>query len=434
VNPHLEAERVLLGAAMLDSRTVDACADILRVEHFDSEWHRRVWLAICAVIERGDEPDVLRVKHELGAASDAEGVDLGALLDGLPALTNVTPWARQVREAARRRSLRSVAAKLLEAVDGEEGTDEILDRHATQVQRLSQASESRHTWTFDVAIKQALEDIDKSCSAPEGMTGVPTGLLDFDKLTGGLQVGTLSVIAARPRRGKSVFCAQTAMYAAARGRRVLMFSLEMRPRQVARRMLLAEAEVDRYALRHQQGARDKVAATAGAIASLPIWLDDRESPTLQQIRAAAKRLQSAGGLDLVIIDYLQRCQVDRKQDRWKAIGELAAGLKSLSMALEVPVLTACQVGREGEMRKPTLADLRESGDIEQEADIVAILHPHTQPGKSPDEVMEQEFPQVDLWVEKHRDGAEMCIPLSFERKYVRFVSQAQSQDWRGDRA
>lgn len=429
----VEAERIVIGAAMVDGRTLEQAADIVRAEHFACDLHRRSWTAILALTERGEDPSLPAVRREVERGGHAlpqeQVVELAGMLDGLPRITDSSHWARVVREAARRRAVRSIALRLAEdaAADAED-TDDILGRHQLALERLIRAGEASHTIPLRKALSDAMVDVDRIVTATSEITGVPTGIPDFDNLTGGLQPGTVTVIAARPRRGKSVLCGQSVTHAAERGHSVLMFSLEMPPRQVARRMLLSAAEVDRYQLRRNEGALQRVQAAEVKLSGLPIWLDDREAPTMGQIRATAKRLKAAQGIDLVVVDYLQRCTVDRQLKRHEAIGELVDGLKSLAMQLNVPVLTACQVGREGEERKPTLADLRESGSIEQTADVVAILHPHPMPGKSPAEVMELEYPQVDLWVEKHRDGAEMCIPLSFEKRVLRFVNIARNRD------
>lgn len=267
-------------------------------------------------------------------------------------------------------------------------------------------------------LPDSLRELEAAMAAPSGITGVPTGVDALDLLTGGLRAGSLFVLAARPARGKSSLC--TALHAASQRRRVLAFSMEMPPVEVVGRMLLQEAGLSRWDLKTDRSGKgwENVARAFSRLGALPIRFDRRESPTLGQIRASCRQEQANAGLDLVIMDYLQRCALNPKLEPWLAVGEVAKGLKSLARALNVPVLAACQLTADAEEKRPTLAHLAQSRQIiGAEADIVAFLHPD-----NPDDWRNEDTPRMSLIVDKHRHGATAAIPLYFEKKSTRFRS------------
>jgi replicative DNA helicase len=434
--PHLEAERVVLGAILLDGRNLDGCVDTIDARHFAHPLHSRAFAALVAIAERGEECSLSALRAELSRerALETESlVYLSELLTGLPRLTDVSHWTREIREAARRRAAVALGARL--AQDASEGgpLDEVLDRHSSALLRLTEASGARQTIGIKVALKEAQADLDKFAESTDGLTGCPTGIQALDRYTGGWQPGWLAIIAARPARGKSVFCNQSALAASRLGRPVLMFTLEMPPRAVARRMLLSDSSVDKWQLRAnsqeiRSGAWAKVSASMGRLGGLPLWMDRRERPNLSQMRASAKRLHSTldGGLGLIVVDYIQRCEVVESKDRnrYQALGELARGLKSMALSLGVPVLVAAQLSRAAQERTPTIADLRESGDIEQEADWVGLLHPC---GQDPDKTMKADEPDVDMLCGKHRDGDQIDTPLVFVKRMGHFIERGASE-------
>ncbi len=245
----------------------------------------------------------------------------------------------------------------------------------------------------------------------------------------GWQKGSLIIVAARPSRGKSVFCAQSAVFAALQGFKVLYFSMEMRPVATTVRMICGAAGVDRWDLRMRNGNQDRFDASwnevnraAGMMRDLGITFDQRESPTIAQIRAVAKQHQAAKGCDLLVVDYLQRCSLTPGADQWIGVGEVAKGLKSLAQSLNIPVIAACQLGADAEEKRPTQRDLAQAKQvIAAEADVIAFLHP-----EQPTEWRKHDFPTVTFIVDKQRDGATGDIPLSFERTHNRFVSMSNA--------
>ena len=417
-----EAERTLLGAVLVDNDAMPKVAGILAPKHFALESHRLVFEAMLHLFERNDPIDLVTLKNELGADLPRTGgpAFLGALMDGVPRLTNPEHWARLVLEKARRRAAVTLAQRLIEEAQSDDvETDALLDQHQAAMARLQEASGAA-VQTLAQLLPDSLRELEASLTAPLGITGVPTGINELDRLTGGLRPGSLFVLAARPARGKSSLCTQAAIYAASKGKRVLAFSMEMPPVEVAGRMLLQDAGLDRRELRTDRSGEswEKVARAVTRLGTLPIRFDRRESPTLGQIRASCRQEQSAGGLDLVIVDYLQRCSMNPKLEPWLAVGEVAKGLKSLARALNVPVVAACQLSAEAEEKRPTLAHLAQSRQIiGAEADVVAFLHP-----ERPDDWRSEDCPRISLIVDKHRHGATASIPLYFEKKSTRFIS------------
>ncbi len=424
----LEAERILVGALIVRPELLDDVLDVVHPQHFSLPLHRWAYEAITDLRQEAGEINEWTVRCEIEKAhpiSETDRKAINELTDGMPRMSGAIGVARKVRGSARRREFANQLRKALEAANGPDDTDEIMGSLASQVQRLMEAGDSTHTFGCDVVVKQALAEMDAFSRSQTGLTGIPSGIRSLDDLTGGWQRGGLYIIAARPARGKSVMLAQSAVEAAMAGHKVLSFTLEMPPSQVMQRLICGEARVERYELRHGRRSEEawtKVGKAAGRLTRLPIWWDDRESPTLATISATARRIQSNEGLDLLVVDYLQRCAVDRKLERYAAIGELVRGLKGLARALNVPVLVAAQVSRAGQEAKPTLAMLREAGDIEQESDFVGFLHPAD--GVEGD--MTKDEPAVDLLVEKNRHGATMPIPLVLERRYTRFVERSHA--------
>jgi replicative DNA helicase len=421
-----EAERTLLGAIIVDNEALPKVAGLLSPKHFGLESHRILYEAMLALFERSDPIDLVTLKNELGTDLERAGgpAFIAMLIDGVPRITNPEHWARVVLEKARRRAAVVLAQRLLDDARSDEvETDTLLDQHQAALARLQEVS-GASVQSLAQLLPESLRELETALNAPQGITGVPTGIAELDKLTAGLRRGSLFVLAARPARGKSSLCTQIAMHAASTGKRVLTFSMEMPPVEVAGRMLLQDAGLDRWGLRNDRSGDgwEKVARAVSRLGALPIRFDRRESPTLGQIRASCRQEQAAGGLDLVVVDYLQRCTVNAKLEQWLAVGEIAKGLKSLARALNVPVLAACQLSAEAEEKRPTLAHLAQSRQIiGAEADLIAFLHP-----EQPENWNVEDCPRVSLIVGKHRHGATGSIPLWFQKKSTRFISALSS--------
>jgi replicative DNA helicase len=357
VTDPLEAERTCLGAVLVDNVCIEGLAEIVRVEHFENALHREMYRAMLAMHERSERIDPVTLRAEMGSL---DGVFLGQLLD-IPRISNVDEWARIVREAARRRALVKLGSQV-EAWTNEAGdVDAVIDRLQQALHRIHEGGNERR---FEVSMREAVDGalklIDRSATVADGVTGVPTGFPRLDEITGGLQPGHVYTLGARPGRGKSALSTQIAIHAAGTGRRVLAFTLEMLPEQVMQRALMGEARVEKYDLRRgETAAWSRLLQTSEAMKLRPVEFDRHETPTLQHIKTHAARMARTDGLDLVVIDYFQRCAVSTKSDRWQALGELARGIKSLAQSMCVPVLLPAQLNRNAEDKRPTLADLRE---------------------------------------------------------------------------
>jgi replicative DNA helicase len=428
----LDAERTILGAILVNNQALPEAEANLRAEHFADEKHRTIWRAMLSLSERDIGIDTLTLRDQL--ASNAElgasgGVlYLDGLSDGVPRITDVTHWSKIVRERALRRATLALGQRLVESAGNPAlGTDEVIDRHSNQLNRLLESHETANTQYIAEVLKEAQEKLN-AFTQTTGVTGVPTSIPDLDNLTNGLQPGSLTIIAARPSRGKSVLVTQLAAAASSAGFPGLVFSLEMPPSSVVQRMWLADAGISRFDLKLYERDSDwaQMAKSYGRLAKLPLWFDKRESPTLTQIRAVSRKFKATVGLKFIVIDYLQRIPVDGKVDRHVAVGDIAQSLKSLALALSIPVIVACQLNRDAEEKRPNMADLAESGRIERECDLIAALHP-----AKPEEWYEQgKDPEVELIVLKNREGATDTLKLTFERKLTRFVPLGMN--WKGE--
>lgn len=431
-----EAERTVLGAALVEPAALDTAADILRAEHFGEPVHRRIFAAMLELREQAIRPDIVTLRQAW--EGEYPVVYLGGLLDGLPRVTDTSAWARQVLQDARRRALSALMEKgHAWSQDESADTDAVVDRVMQGLSRIHEAGAERsYVITMPEAIKDAEARLDRFVSAKDGITGIPTGLPTLDEVLGGLQGGALYTLGARPARGKSALAKQMAVNAGIAGFKVLFFSLEMLPAQVAQRMILGEAGLDRWELKYKPDQswpllRDAVAR----LKTLPIEFDRHESPTLAHIRTHVKRAKREGGCDLVIVDYFQRCEIG-KEERLEGLTKIAMGLKSMAQAFDVAVMLPAQLRRDAQERRPSLADIKECGALEHESDVVLFLHPAEvmENGRrlDADKAMEKEFPEVDLIVAKHREGSTRTIHTSFMRRHVSFVEMPKAQEWRAE--
>lgn len=425
---NVEAERTVLGAVLVDNGAMPAAANKLIPEWFGQAAHVAIFRAMLALFERSDPIDLVTLRTELGERLESVGgtAYLAGLVDGMPRITSISAWADIVLERAKRRAARQLG-RLLEAAaeDETQETAALIEAHQAAVSRLMDAGNTGVRSLAQV-LPDTLRDLEAFVDAPEGLTGLPTDLPDLDRLSGGLRPGTLTVVGGLPGRGKSVLCKQLAVSAARRGAKVLFLGMEMEPRDIAQRMLLAEAEVDKWDLRvHGDFNWPKVLRAKERLAPLPIMFDPRETPTLGQIRATAKQIKATKGLDLLIVDYLQRCALPANVEQWQAVGEIAKGLKSLSRALSIPVLAACQLRADAEGRVPNMSDFAQARQVIQaEADLITILHP-----EDGENWRDHDFPAFRLIVPKHRHGATSTgLMLCFEKATSRFLTMARGPE------
>ncbi|MCA9736764.1 MAG: replicative DNA helicase [Gemmatimonadota bacterium] len=434
----LEAEASVLGGMLIDPDSVTKVVEILNDAMFSREANRRLFRAMVRLFQTAQAIDVITVSEELKKTNELEsagGVQyLSELLDAVPTAANITYHARIVRDKAILRRLIEQASSIIQDAyeQGERAVEEILDEAESRIFQVAQSQEREgFVWIKEI-LWPAFEHIEHLQQSKSGITGVPSGFSDLDKMTSGLQAGDLIIVAARPSMGKTSWVLNVAQNAAIDHQvKVGIFSLEMSKEQLVQRLLCAEGRIDLQKLRKGQLDADeyqRLAASAAHLNTAPIWIDDQAGISLLEMRAKARRLKAETDLGLVVIDYLQLMSGGkRSENRQQEVSEISRGLKALAKELDVPVIALSQLSRAPEQRsgnRPQLSDLRESGSIEQDADIVMFLYREEyyliQAGEL-DRARDVEG-QADLIVAKQRNGPTGRVELYFNKAYTRFDS------------
>jgi len=429
VLPHnADAERIVLGAVLVDNAAFNSAAELLARDDFYRESHRRIFDAMAALAERSQPIDLVTLKDELVRGSALEAVGgatyLAGLLDGVPRLHNVEQWGRIIKEKAVLRNLIHASNRIAQSCyEAEEEAAELLDRAEKAIFDLAERRMRQGFVGIREIVKGSFRTIDQLAQSRELVTGVPTGFVDLDERTTGLQRGDLIIVAARPAMGKTSLCLNVAQNASKKtGETVGIFSLEMSKEQLVLRLLCSDARVDAHRLRTGNLQEKDWARLAKAYADLSacqIFIDDSATLTPLEIRAKCRRLKAEHGLALVIVDYLQLVSGGgRVENRQQEIASISRSLKGLAKELAVPVVALSQLSRAPEARtekRPQLSDLRESGAIEQDADVVMFIY------------REEEYKPTDenrgiaeLIIGKQRNGPTGTIKLAFIREYTRF--------------
>lgn len=436
---HIEAEQCVLGAILLENEALLKVHDLLKPDNFYRPSHRKIFEAILALFERNEPIDLLTVTEVLRKRNQIEEVGgsayLASLMEAVPTAANVLHHARMVRETALLRSLINVATEVIaECYEHTEDVEELLDRAEQMIFEISEQRVNAAFANLKELLKDSIRYTEQLYERHELITGLPTSFRDFDQLTAGLQPSDLIIIAARPGMGKTSFALNIARNVGVRVQEprqpVAIFSLEMSKEQLALRMLCAEAEIDSSRLR--RGYLDKkewgrLVNAANDLSDTPIFIDDSPSLTALDIRAKARRLQAEHGLSLIIIDYLQLLRGrGRVENRQQEISEISRSLKALAKELKVPVMALSQLSRAVEQRNiriPQLADLRESGAIEQDADLIAFIYR--------DEVYDKDTKDkgiAKIIIGKQRNGPTGEIELQFSKEYARFKDLERRRD------
>jgi replicative DNA helicase len=445
-----DAEAAVLGAMIMDRDAILRAAEFTDDTLFYREGHRRIFRAIVALNERGVVVDVLTLADELAIRGELDAAGgkeyLSHLLDVVPTSANVEYHARIVREKGLIRRLIETSTELVsEAYDGRRTSAELLD-HAEQ--RILQINTERGREGFH-RIKEllwpAMERIEQLAQGGGAVTGVPSGFVDLDRLTLGFQPSELSIVAARPSMGKTAFILNVAQNAAIQAQvPVAVFSLEMAKEQLVARMLAAEGYIDAQRLRNGRLSPDdfsRLAKATGILSSAPIWIDDSPGLTALDIRSRSRRLQVENKVGLVIIDYLQLIAGPAdSENRQQEISYISRSLKMLARELRIPVVALSQLSRapeqrSGENRRPQLSDLRESGAIEQDADVVMFLfRPEYYEGTTDERGEPRRLADgtpleglAELIIGKQRNGPTDTIRLHFHKQYTRFDNFTQRQ-------
>lgn len=442
------AEASVLGGMLIDQTAAPRALEVLDASMFFREAHRRLFRAMTRLFERGGVLDVITVSEELknqGELENAGGLEyLASLLDAIPTAANIEYHARIVRDKALLRRLLEAANQIVRDVHdpGDATAKEVLDQAEHRVFSVSQSrDQSGLVWIKEI-LWPMFERIEELQEAPGGVSGLPTGFADVDQMTTGLQPGDLVVVAGRPSMGKTSWALNVSHRVALnQGVPVAIFSLEMGKEQLVQRFLCSEGSVDAQKLRRGSLSMDdhrRLAMAAGRLNTAPIWIDDSAASNVLEMKAKARRLKSESELGLVVVDYMQLMSASstaRSDGRVQEISEISRGLKGLAREIEVPVVALSQLSRAPEQRtnrRPQLSDLRDSGSIEQDADLVLFLYrPEYYEGPEDKDGNSLEG-KAELIVSKQRNGPTGTIDLFFHKEYTRFDSIAREPHGEGE--
>jgi len=429
------AEQSVLGGMMLSKDAIADVIEVLRSTDFYRPAHEIVFDAVLELYGRGEPADAVTVSDELtkkGSLTRVGGAPyLHTLISSVPTAANAGYYARIVRERAVLRRLVEAGTKIVQLGYATTGgdVDDLVNAAQSEVYAVTERRTSEDYLPIGQLIEPTVDEIEAAGHRGEGMIGVPTGFADLDRLTNGLHPGQMIVLAARPAIGKSTLGLDIARSASIKhGLTSVIFSLEMSRTEITMRMLSAEAKIPLQKLRQGKLADSdwtKMARTMGELSDAPLFIDDSPNMSLMEIRAKCRRLKQRHDLKIVIIDYLQLMSSGKRvESRQQEVSEFSRALKLLAKELEVPVIAISQLNRGPEQRtdkKPQMSDLRESGSIEQDADMVILLHR--------EDAYERESPragEADFIVAKHRNGPTDTITVAFQGHYSRFVDMAQS--------
>lgn len=435
---NIEAEQAVLGAMMIDKEAISKATEILREQDFYRQDHRVIFRVIVDLFNNSQAVDMVTIAEALkreGKLEDVGGVQfITYLANAVPTAANVSYHARIVEETGLVRQLINVATEIAGA--GYEGTEDVNSLLDSAEQRILAVSERKMTRDFapikDV-VMTAVDRIDELYNKKGGITGLATGFIDFDRLTSGLQPSDLILIAARPSMGKTALVLNMAQNIAIREKKtVAFFSLEMSKEQLVQRMLCAEASIDSSRLKIgelEDQDWEKLIWAADSLSRASIFIDDTPGITVLEMRAKARRLKVEHDLQLIVIDYLQLMQGSGRrnsENRQQELSDISRSLKALARELNVPVVALSQLSRSVESRqvkRPMLSDLRESGALEQDADLVAFLYREDYYDKDTENKN-----ITELIIAKHRNGPVDTIRLFFHKQFTRFANLAKGSE------
>ncbi len=435
---NLEAEQCVLGAVLIDTEAITKVLDVISEEHFYREAHRKIFRAAIELFEKNEPIDLVTLAERLTKAHTLEEVGgasyLATLADSMPTAANILHYARIVKEKATLRSLIGAATEIATTCyENVADVDDLLDRAEQAVfdisdQKIRPGFISVHDLMFD-----SISVIEKLIANKDSITGVPTGFKEIDEITTGLQPSDLIIVAARPSMGKTALCLNIAEYVGVtKGLGVAIFSLEMSKEQLGVRMLCSKARLNSQHIRSGKLKTQEwpqLTRAAGALSEAPIYIDDSPGPSALEIRAKCRRLQremqSGPGLSLVIIDYLQLIRSrGRLESRQQEISDITRSLKSLAKELNIPLVALSQLSSAVAQRtppRPMLSDLRESGAIEQDADVVMFIY--RDDFYNPDTT--EDPGTAEIIISKQRNGPTGIRKLTFLKEYAAFKDQAK---------
>jgi replicative DNA helicase len=429
-----EAEMSVLGGMLIDADAIVKAIETIDDTMFYREGNRRLFRSMVRLWERGEVIDPITLSEELKNAGDLEAVGgmqyMAQLLDAVPTAANIEYHCRIVREKALLRRLIEAATSIIQETFTNQGEiEEVLDRAEQKIFQIAQSHDRKgFVWIKEI-LWPTFEKIEQLQNNNSSITGVPTGFTDLDEMTAGFQSGDLIIVAARPSMGKTAFTLNIAQHAAIAAQKpVAFFSLEMSKESLVQRILCAEARVDAGRLRRGRLSDDdygRLATAAGYLNTAPIYIDDSAGISVLEMRAKARRLKSdRPDLAMIIVDYLQLMTAGGKvESRQQEVSEISRSLKALAKELDVPVVALSQLSRAVESRpdkRPMMSDLRESGAIEQDADVIMFLfRPEYYYGPVDKEGNSIEG-RAEVIIGKQRNGAVGAIPLMFLKEFTRF--------------
>ena len=427
---HIEAEQSILGGILIENEAINRVMEILDADDFYRDAHRRIFNALINLSERDEPADLITLTNELRKIDQLDSIGgasyLASLIDSVPTAANIEYYARIVKEKAILRKFIQTSTEIVTQSYEDRGDVEgFLDEAERSIFEISEKRVRPSFYPIREIVKQSFTTIEKLFKKKEAVTGVPSGFKELDRMTAGFQPSDLIIIAGRPSMGKTAFCLDVAEYAAIGNKiPVAIFSLEMSKEQLVIRMLCSQANVEGTRLRTgylNESDWPKLTIAAGNLSDAPIYIDDTAALSALELRAKARRLKSEYGLGMVIVDYLQLMRGrSRVESRQQEISEISRSLKALAKELTIPVIAVSQLSRKTEERtgnKPQLSDLRESGAIEQDADLILFIYRDEVYNRSEDNPNRG---KAEVIIGKQRNGPIGKIDLAFLDKFTTF--------------
>ena len=436
---NLDAEKTILGAILLDNAAHAEAAESVKPDDFSLDSHRRIFLRMTELIDTGRTVDIVTLSNELARYKEVESVGgvayLASLTEGLPRRPVIEDYVRIVKDKSMLRRLMGIcSAAIAKAADQSQDAIGVLDETESQLLDVSQGSLNQGLQPIEIIVRDSFGSIDNLYKQSREVSGLATGFTDFDRMTSGLQKGELIIIAARPSMGKTALAINIAENAALRyGSVVAIFSLEMSRESLLRRMLASQAGVDQQKIQKGfigRAEQERLQTALSQLVEARMFIDDSAGATVSEMRAKARRLkQNNGGLDLIMVDYLQLMSAtlpgaSRKgyENRVQEVSAISRGLKAMAKELQVPVIALSQLSRSNEKRddkRPMLSDLRESGSIEQDADVVAFIHREAYYNRD-ENMADADKSKAEIIIAKQRNGPTGIVQMHWNSAFTRF--------------
>ncbi|VYT93211.1 Replicative DNA helicase [Enterococcus casseliflavus] len=442
----IEAEQAVLGAVFLDADAIIDAMEVIAPEDFYRRSHQIIFQAMIQLNDRSESIDLITLKAEIEKSNSLEDVGgltyLTELSQASPSAASIAYYAKIVDDKATLRNLIQTASRIVtKGFEQDEDVQSIIDQAEKSILEVSEKRNSNGFQSIAEVLNRTIETIDQLAKNNEEITGLPTGYAALDKMTAGLQKEELIILAARPAVGKTAFALNIAQNVGTKtDRSVAIFSLEMGAESLVNRMLCAEGSIEASHLRTGQLSEEEwrnLIVAMGSLSNANIYIDDTPGIKISEIRARCRKLaQEKGNLGLILIDYLQLIEGTGRENRQQEVSEISRQLKKLAKELKVPVIALSQLSRGVEQRqdkRPVLSDIRESGSIEQDADIVAFLYRddyYRSEGDDDDEPEEQQNNNViEVIIEKNRSGARGTVELLFIKEYNKFSSVSPREEF-----